>query len=86
MPPKRAQPPSVSKASASSSANKPMQIFQSTYATLTAPENQSVVRSIGLFGVCVPSFPVPFPSILSPVVQLQWGGEGRGEGEHGTPI
>ncbi|KAI4286384.1 MAG: hypothetical protein L6R35_004360, partial [Caloplaca aegaea] len=41
MPSKRAQPPSVSKASATSSANKPMQIFQSTYATLTAPENQS---------------------------------------------
>lgn len=54
MPPKRAQPSSSKlPSSAPTTNNKPTQILQSTYATITAPENQSVVRAVGLFGVAV---------------------------------
>lgn len=57
MPPKRA-PPTNNKASTTPRAHQPQSTagsvggaFKTTYDALTARENQSVVRAVGMFGV-----------------------------------
>ncbi|KAI1262610.1 putative TOM core complex subunit Tom6 [Xylariaceae sp. FL1019] len=44
----------------------PKGYFASTYAALTSPDNASVVRSVGVFGVAVAFFASPWSEHLLP--------------------
>ncbi|TGO55776.1 hypothetical protein BCON_0087g00290 [Botryotinia convoluta] len=55
---------------------QPKGYFASTYTALTAPENASVVRSIGVFGIAVAFFSSSWSEYLLPPI-----GDGDGDGE-----
>jgi len=63
MPPKRIQVQPASRAS-----SKPQGYLSTIYTELTAPENQTVVRSIALFGVAVAFFSSSWSEILLPPI------------------